>query len=188
MLLPFSILAEDSGLVKFVFFVIFAIIWGIGALASTIKKANEQARRRAALRPQAQQPQQPPVQAAQPQRAIPVRRIVAPPQRQAAPRQQVARRATPPSLLQRAQVLTNMVRPAAAPAPRQPQPPPLVPARPATNLAKPSAAVAAVSHTTPGGASAAAIRNWLRPVSLRKQFILTELLQPPISLREKPES
>lgn len=37
----------------------------------------------------------------------------------------------------------------------------------------------------PATASAEAIRNWLNPTTMRQQFILTELLQPPISMREK---
>jgi len=32
--------------------------------------------------------------------------------------------------------------------------------------------------------AAPAIRKWLRPATLRQQFILTELFQPPIALRE----
>jgi hypothetical protein len=31
---------------------------------------------------------------------------------------------------------------------------------------------------------AATVRSWLKPASLKKQYILTELLQPPVSMRE----
>ena len=34
-----------------------------------------------------------------------------------------------------------------------------------------------------GSANAATINAWLRPATLRRQFILTEVLQPPLSLR-----
>jgi hypothetical protein len=33
--------------------------------------------------------------------------------------------------------------------------------------------------------SAAAIRNWLTPASLKQQFLLTEILQPPLALRSQ---
>jgi Na+-transporting methylmalonyl-CoA/oxaloacetate decarboxylase gamma subunit len=36
----------------------------------------------------------------------------------------------------------------------------------------------------PAVVAAAAIHRWLRPQTLRQQFIVTELLQPPLSLRE----
>ena len=34
------------------------------------------------------------------------------------------------------------------------------------------------------GANATAVARWLRPDTLRQQFILTEILQPPLALRE----
>jgi hypothetical protein len=39
----------------------------------------------------------------------------------------------------------------------------------------------------PATASASAIRQWLRPATLRSQFILTELLRPPVGLRDPDE-
>ena len=33
--------------------------------------------------------------------------------------------------------------------------------------------------------SAASIRKWLTPATLKNQFLLTEILQPPLALREK---
>jgi len=37
----------------------------------------------------------------------------------------------------------------------------------------------------PTGADAAALSRWLTPRTLRSQFILTEILQPPLALREE---
>src|SRR5947199_397651 len=116
---PF-ILSGDEGLIKIAIFVIFAIIWGIGALASAAKKASEQAKRRAAMR----LPTSPPVTVSR----------------------------------QNARILAQHgVTPVAVP-------------------------------IAPRGANSSAIRGWLRPASLRKQFILTELLQPPLALRQTHES
>jgi hypothetical protein len=39
-------------------------------------------------------------------------------------------------------------------------------------------------RAVPPAASAASIKAWMRPTTLRRQFILTELLQPPLAMRE----
>lgn len=51
---------------------------------------------------------------------------------------------------------------------------------PATSAAHGTAAAAATSS-----ANAAALRRWLTPAVLRKQFIVTEILRPPLALREE---
>jgi hypothetical protein len=55
-------------------------------------------------------------------------------------------------------------------------PPPAAPPSPRPAAAAPPRPSAAVD--------AAALRRWLRPQTLRTQFILTEILQPPPALRE----
>jgi hypothetical protein len=49
------------------------------------------------------------------------------------------------------------------------------------------AAAAARPAATSSSANAAALSRWLTPKTLRSQFILTEILQPPLALREPRE-
>ncbi|HUB27318.1 MAG TPA: hypothetical protein VL992_17975 [Tepidisphaeraceae bacterium] len=93
----------------------------------------------------------------------------------AAPRPPAARRPVPPAVGRRGPMAaprpappTFAPRPAAAPAPPQVAPP----------MARPAAAVSALS------VDAVALRRWLNAGTLRKQFILTEIFQPPVALRE----
>lgn len=171
---PF-ILSSDDSPIKIVIFVIMAIIWGIGGLVSSAKKASEQAKRRAALRTQSPPPM--PLPTLPPATA---QRRPAPQQRMPVSRP-VAGGFTPP-VVQRAGALSQMVAPAA----RKPGPPPVAPARRpgAGSLAPAQSAAAAIVKLVPHGVSPIAIRRWLRPESLQKQFILTELLRPPKALRE----
>ncbi|QOV91443.1 hypothetical protein [Humisphaera borealis] len=46
------------------------------------------------------------------------------------------------------------------------------------------AAAARGDATRPASASAQTIANWAQPRTLRAQFILTEILKPPLSMRE----
>jgi hypothetical protein len=41
-------------------------------------------------------------------------------------------------------------------------------------------------NRTPATVDAAAIRRWLRPTTLHSQFVLSEIFQPPLSLRPPP--
>jgi len=85
------------------------------------------------------------------------------------------------------------VRPGRRPVPpAMPSPQPTVPQviEPGPSLASAPRAVqatpaATISRATTNSANAAAIRGWLTPSVLQKQFILTEVLQPPLALREK---
>jgi hypothetical protein len=103
------------------------------------------------------------------------------------PRAQVA---MPPTMAQRAAALTHMVHTAQEPPRPAPPPMPTVARRPVESA--PAKSVSASSQVTrssvrAAGANASSIRRWLRPDSLRKQFILTELLQPSLALREPRE-
>jgi hypothetical protein len=79
------------------------------------------------------------------------------------------------------------------------RPPPLVPVAapiitssstsvfPAIKVAaKPEVTAKAPTATHTISANAVAINKWLSPTTLRKQFILTEILQPPLAMRNKP--
>ena len=48
-----------------------------------------------------------------------------------------------------------------------------------------SSAASNIARSNLAGAKAPAIRKWLVPATLRKQFILTELFRPPIGLRSQ---
>jgi hypothetical protein len=77
---------------------------------------------------------------------------------------------------------------------RIPAPPPL-PAKLREELVTLEAETAPTAAVSPsrrqtaaaGSATAANVRRWLRPETLRGQFILTEVLQPPLALREPRE-
>ena len=83
------------------------------------------------------------------------------------------------------------------PASRRPAPPPKVSGHLQAEIlpdAPAAAPAAAQSATTPAitsrsqqhlaGVDASAIRRWAQPSRLRQQFILTEIFQPPLALRE----
>ncbi|MCC7351267.1 MAG: hypothetical protein IT446_11925 [Phycisphaerales bacterium] len=70
--------------------------------------------------------------------------------------------------------------------------PPPLPAEPAVEppsidqSAPPAEPVA--RRSVPQAVSAASIHNWLTPKTLRQQFIITELFQPPVALRGEDRS
>jgi hypothetical protein len=89
---------------------------------------------------------------------------------------------------------------------RRPQPPPMIAAPivtgrrvgspPPAQGAKSRAAADKIADKTkpaaptpkaPAALDAAAFRRWLTPATLRQQFMLTEIFQPPLALRTPPE-
>ena len=91
--------------------------------------------------------------------------------------------APPPGILRR----IPGRRPGAAPVPSGRKP--AAPARPAVAVEDKIAPGGAGSHTilnpvTKSADAAVSIRSLLTPSALQRQFILTEILQPPIALRE----
>lgn len=154
--LPSILAAEDyAGLIKGVLFVIVLIIWGVSAMVSTIKKAQTQARQRQARLP------------------IP-------------PRVPTQLRAAPPALRPTVAPQRPMILPP-LPALIRPQPPARPTARrPPPNSAAPARLLATASAAPPKAAPPpAAITGFLRPTTVRAQFILAEVLQPPLALRTK---
>jgi hypothetical protein len=71
--------------------------------------------------------------------------------------------------------------------PRLPQPPPPVPEAPVESVrsAMRSEAPIIPPIVRRPNITANSLRAWLRPQTLRQQFILTEILQKPISMREE---
>ena len=203
-----SFILADADLAKLALFVVVAIFWGIGALAQTIKKATEEGKRRAAARPL------PRTQSAVPARrvATPAPRQTANMARPAGAggypaanvqRAQAAKRTSPaplpPPRPQATRPPSQMGRqPSAVAAPiRQPSAVPTVqgparlqaPARPQATArvqkpAVPTRAVQPPIQRPPGALNAADVRLWLQPDKLRQQFVLSEIFQPPVSLRD----
>jgi len=152
---------EDGGLEKFIGFVVVALIVGINAVIGAIKKRQEQKHREEVRRQLERTPrpqQAPPVQ--------PMRVIVPPPVPQQRP--QIRQRAAKKRQQQ-----------------QQPAPPavPVEAEAPRANSPEP-APVASPAAGKRVAVNAAAIASWMRPATLQKQFILTEILQPPVALRE----
>ena len=88
-------------------------------------------------------------------------------------RRKVLRRPVPPNVAIAAPIITGS-NPAIG------MPAPIAPAR--------SIAAAAIASSHTGTAkSAVAIRKWLNPATLKKEFILTEIFRPPLSLRNGDE-
>ena len=191
------ILADDTeGLIRIGIFVLALVIWGVKSLANLANKSNqqqkerlravrqsmEQAQRLAQQQRSSQPPPRPPVQ-------------LAPGIAQRIPQQRFPQRRTPrapTSRLPAQRPATNYNAMTKQPSrPANLAPPPL-PGRqqPAeevvllTEAPAPAPAQVASTHAKPVTVGAAAIRRWLRPSTLRQQFILTELFQPPLALRE----
>lgn len=174
---PFTLAAADN-LVEVLFGVVFFLIWVASAAMSTLSKQREKQRReRVRMEIQTGRPMplpSPPQQMPQ-QQPRPIQRTAA--VRQAPKRVSTSKTFAPP-------------RPAAAK--RRPVPveqafkkaPPLQPPKPPVPLEAIAPRPAAQPQKATSAANAQTLHSWLRPQTLRKQFILTELLQPPLALRD----
>jgi hypothetical protein len=186
------ILADSDELpVRAIFFVIVLIIWGIKAMAGLAGKASQREKERLrAVRQSIEQSQRlgqvqmPPPQA--PRRPARAAVVLAP---------EIARRVPPPRI-SRAPQKQKPARPATnynamAQAPRRPNvaPPPLPPRQPALEevvlLPEPPPKAAVIAVRKPATVGAVAIHRWLSPATLKQQYILTELFQAPLSLRDR---
>jgi hypothetical protein len=181
------------------FLAIIVVIWTLSGIATAVNKKNEAERRRQlALQLQRASMQgRAPAAAQRPRRiseglaarfpdvllppAPPPQRMQAPPlppRRQPAPQQRKKQQQRRGSAPQQRRV--------AAP------PPPPVPAAAASRGSAPlSTAAPAVQSAHDRAASAvravdaAALARWARPATLRQQFMLTEIFQPPLALRDQ---
>ncbi|MEA2710355.1 MAG: hypothetical protein QOF78_2956 [Phycisphaerales bacterium] len=181
------------------FVIILVVIWVLSAIASAVSKQQEVQRRRQ-FRELMDQPQgqavsrrPPPPPPLHPAYAIRHPEMTAPPSQSSQPQrarvQMPAPQAVPQQRLQPKQQPRRprpaVVGPRRAPAMALPPPIPVLqaddapPARATAQGAKPVAAKrpAAKSATAP------TISRWLQPATLRQQFILTEVFQPPLGMR-----
>jgi hypothetical protein len=158
------ILASDDyeGMIKLIGFVIVLIIWAVGAMVSTIRKAQAKARQK-----QARAPVAPP---------LPAQRPIAGPARPPAIPPRIPMALPPLPTLARAQ---PPARAAARPKPAVPVQRTSAPAPPPVALPRPKAA-----PVSPAVASSS-IAGLFGPTTVRAQFILAEVLQPPLALRTK---
>src|SRR5579884_3023190 len=166
--------SDDHVITKLIPFIFIMVIWGISAVASAVKKAQEESRRR-----------QMRAKLTSVQRPVPVRPVAVIPAPRTTARAKVvsrlsARPKAAPKRLPAARSVAAVRPPVQSPA--APPAPPAKPARPATTLRESSAQPAAQRKVA--AVSAAGLSRWLRPATLRQQFILTEILQPPLSIRD----
>ncbi len=165
----------DVDIAKVVIGVLVFVVWGISSLASMVKKANEEAKRRALSRAAGVTPA-PNILANGGMAATPVPRP--PPRPKAAPKKLQVR----PAL----KAVAQPVRPPPAPVAK---PKPVAAPEFSVPVVEKSAlgSISNVARSKSVGAKAPAIRKWLTPETLRKQFILTELFRPPVALRDGQE-
>jgi FtsZ-interacting cell division protein ZipA len=194
---------DDFG--KILIGVIVFIVWGIGALVKMSKTSSEQARRRqeqldAAIRAQVEaQRQREAAAAALGQRVgqpMPMPPVL---QQQQGQRRQARLPVPPPPQMRQPQVAMRVPQ---QPRPQQPRKqqkrrvaPPQRPVMSTQALLEEIPAVVA-SEIGQGAVSASPARRLaaaapmvrLTPQSIRQQFILAEILQPPLALRDRPTS
>lgn len=168
---PLQILAESEPITKFIGIAVVVVIWIVGLIAQAVKKQQEQAK---------QAPRREPELAEAIRNRLPPAKPV-PPRlpKQKQKRQQPQRQknrpdwqtiAAPPVIQQRTQP---------APVPAIPEP------RPRVFTEAPAASDEQPRKQTPF-VGAAAVHRWLKPATLQQQFILTELMQKPMSERQNP--
>jgi len=152
---PDILASSDEAIFKLVVLVIVLIVWGIGALASSLKGLKKQPSRRP-----------PPLASAPPQSVMMIPRLstsIAP----QAPLPPLSSRAITPAsrrLGPKAIPVAPALRAQRAPAAPPPSRPAPAPARPALGQ----------------------LAMWLRPSTIRSQFVLSEILGKPLALRDRP--
>jgi hypothetical protein len=192
---------DDDGWSRYIFGVLIVIFWLVSAGATWINKKQEEARRQRAREQlemeQSGRSRPKPTPVVVPPHRAPTRRTAEKPQRPL--RVPPVTRPQPQRQPQR-----QPVRPTAKPAAKQPQrqprparfaPPPVRPLpediQPLQTTRLPVSATELSGDTpptvTPTSATAASVARWLNPATLRQQFILTEIIQPPVALRHPPE-
>jgi hypothetical protein len=192
--------SDEGGIVKFIIAAAFIVITILGQWASSVQKKKEQERRRRVREsiestgtPATQRPapipppsrqqatvQQgplrrvPPPQPARPSPQQRPRPIPQPPRRIAQPQRRAGPPPIPPRMQPQVVPLGQATYQAPARASTESRDVITTPARPSTSPAR--------RPTT--AASAFSLNAWLKPATLRNQFILTEVFQPPVALRE----
>jgi hypothetical protein len=149
------VLASANG----IFVIVFVILWIASALAGNAKKKEQ--RSKPTIIPRQAPPRRP-------------RPIARPPLPRPIPTP------TPPLKMP-----TPVWFPPAPPTPSEMPVPRVVPPGTPSPLAVPSLAPVGPAMPRPSAPVAASIHRWLRPATLRSQFILTEIFRPPLALRDE---
>lgn len=198
---------DDADIGRIIVPIVVAIVWGIGALINAAKKKQkeaadrrrqsenwsriEQEMRQRAAQAQGVLSQPPPLPNQAPQQYQPP-----PPPPVFAPTRSIEGPYVPPRPVQRPVparpvMAPRVPQPLSRPPPRKVKkkggrPAPPVPAEQPAVPHMPPAPPASVqaARRAPAGADATALSRWLTAKTLRSQFILTEILQPPLALRE----
>jgi len=173
----------------FVFIIILIVIWTISGIATAVAKQKEQERRRQVRmqleRATAQQSRMPASLPPLPQRQISegiaarFPDVLLPPD---LPRPMQSPSPTRPTGPRSGKLKIRSKQARQQPVAVQPMPVPRE-EDPVSNLVTAAPPLAAVRSPAPG-ALAPAISRWLKPETLRQQFILTEIFQPPLALRD----
>ncbi len=185
------ILAEtEINLPKILFGLIFLTIWVISGIVSALNKRQQEARRRqvreelersaqrAPRQPQVRPP--PPIAEGLRQRFPDVLLPPAPLPLPQQPRRSAPRQPVPPPPARRTAKTRQQQQQQRIAAP--PLPPPLKEVAAAPMRIEP---ITPVAPARPKPAvDAAALAKWMNPSTLRQQFMLTEILQPPLALRD----
>jgi len=197
--LPYILADSDVNWPKIIFGIIFVIIWGISALVSWINKLQQEAKRRQVRqqleRSAGRMPQQQQQQRQQPRQPVRIAEglakrfpdVLLPPAPMPPPPLPQQRRPMPPPRV-------PLPPKPARRAPKQPrraapvqaeQLPVLEEEVPLTTIAS-QAPITSPTRAAKPAVDAQALATWLRPATLQKQFMLTEILQPPLGLRPDP--
>jgi hypothetical protein len=198
--------SEDELPIKLIIGVIVLIFWGISALAKLAKQSVQKQKQRLQQVREAIERSQ---QAARQRGGQPMQQAPRPVQQPVTLAPEIARRIpkyTPPKVPQQRRPQPQQRRPVPTGRPatnynamaqqprkqRQKKAPPPLPAAvvaqeaPVKVMLAEEAAPAVTSRSAkkPATVGAAAIRRWMRPQTLRQQFILTEVFQQPLAFRE----
>jgi hypothetical protein len=180
--IPFILALDEESIGKIIFAVIAGVIWAVGSLVSWANKRQQEAKRRAQQqmmsRPPSSQPSPRARQRIAEGMAVRHPEVLLPPahQRQRVrqgpppvpPMRPPTKVPQPPKPARKSKASRLPPAPPLPPVPRQPQQVPSI-------VAAPTTAVAATPN----------IMGALGAGSLRKQFIIMEILQPPLALREE---
>jgi hypothetical protein len=190
-----------------IFAIILIVIWTLSGIATWVNKQQEAERRRRAAMEFSRNPVPPPIvmvdeqrqisegiaarypQVLQPPMPMPPPRIVVrtPPPVRPMPPPQRAPALPKRAMAQRAQLTQKQlrIRQAQEAAARQAAAEEAEEyARAAIPMAQPAPPVQERPAAAGARADAVALSRWLRPTTLKQQFILTELFQPPLALRD----
>lgn len=162
---PYILAAGDDNPMKWVFPAIFILIWAVSSVINAIAKKKERERRERMRMELEKRSSAPPPVPLPTQRPEPIRRPMA---------------KRPPPIPKKSATVIHRRTPKVTP--RMPVPVPIE--EPVVRVSAPAVTPVARRSTT---ATAATIHAWLKPATMRQQFILTEILRPPIAYRSGSE-